>query len=77
MKDRAMDSMIDIVRRADFQHIYISYNTDGIINYKEFGKALENIGTVEYYLKPFRRYKSNSNGEDKGKLKEIIIYVRK
>jgi adenine-specific DNA-methyltransferase len=77
MKDKALPALLNIVERARFKNIYISYNTDGIINYKELGEQLEKIADVNYYFMPFRRYKSNSNGNEKGKLKEIIIYVKK
>lgn len=80
MKDRAISSMVSIVNEAQFGHIYISYSTDGIMSYEELCTELEAIGTVSVYYKPYRRYKANSNGnieDDKGKLKEIIIYVEK
>ena len=48
--------------------------------YKKLCEELEKIGEVTVFFKPYRRYKANSNGSienDKGKLKEIIIYVKK
>ncbi|MGI5850257.1 MAG: DNA adenine methylase, partial [Christensenellales bacterium] len=77
MKDKALPALLNIVERARFKNIYISYNTDGIINYQELGDQLKKIADVNYFFMPFRRYKSNSNGNDKGKLKEIIIYAKK
>lgn len=80
MKDKAVAAMVDIIRQADFKHCYISYSTDGIMPYKELCKKLEEYGEVSVFFKDYRRYKANSNGnieEDKGKLKEIIIYVKK
>ncbi len=79
-KDRAVSTMVDIIEKADFEHIYISYSTDGIMPYKELCKRLEKIGEVQVFFKPYRRYKANSNGnieDNNGKLKEIIIYVKK
>lgn len=79
MKDRAIETMVDIVNRAQFEHVYISYSTDGIMPYDELCEELLQLGTVEVFYKPYRRYKANSNGsiEENGKLKEIIIYVKK
>jgi len=78
MKDKALPAMLDIVQRAKFSHIYISYSTDGIMNYRELCDALSAVGSVECYFKPYRRYKSNSGGENTTmKVKEIIIYVKK
>lgn len=80
MKDKAISSMVSIVKEASFKHIYISYSTDGIMPYKTLCNELETYGTVKIFFKPYRRYKANSNGnieDDKGKLKEMIIYVEK
>ena len=80
IKDKAISSMVAIVKEAAFKHIYISYSTDGIMPYKILCNELEKYGTVKTFFKPYRRYKANSNGkieDDKGKLKEMIIYVEK
>lgn len=78
-KDKALSTMLELIDKAQFKHIYISYSTDGIMNYKELCKKLEDFGEVQCFFKPYKRYKSNSNGniEENGKLKEIIIYVKK
>lgn len=80
MKEHAISAMVEIIRDADFGHCYISYSTDGIMPYKDLCEQLKPYGEVSVFFKPYRRYKANSNGsieEDKGKLKEIIIYVKK
>lgn len=69
--------MVDIVRRARFGHVYISYSTDGIMNYEELCAQLKAFGTVECFFKPYKRYKSNSGGTGSTNVKEIIIYVKK
>lgn len=78
MKDKALPAMLDIVQRAKFSNIYISYSTDGIMDYKKLCYALSNVGDVDCFFKPYRRYKSNSGGNDTtSRVKEIIIYVKK
>lgn len=81
MKEKALPAMLDIVSRAKFEHIYISYSTDGIIPYKGLVERLSELGEVEVFYKNYRRYKSNSAGTEgnfpEAKLKEIIIYVKK
>lgn len=77
MKDKALPVMLDLVQRAKFSDIYISYSTDGIIDYEELCDALSVFGTVKCFFKPYRRYKSNSGGEATNRVKEIIIYVKK
>lgn len=77
MKDKAFSAMLDIVQRANFSNIYISYSTDGIMDCKELCAALSVIGDVKCFFKPYRRYKSNNCGEIINRVKEIIIYVKK
>ena len=77
VKERALPSLLEVVRRARFPHIYISYSMDGIIDYQELCKGLSALGKVQSYFKPHRRFKSNSGGEGGGPVKEIIIYVQK
>ena len=77
MKGKALPAMLDIVERAQFTDIYVSYSTDGIINYKTLCKELAQYGDVQYFFKPYRRYKSNGGGSGEKDVKEIIIYVKK
>lgn len=78
MKDKALPAMMDLVQRARFEHIYISYSTDGIMDHKALCNALSAVGEVRCFFKPYRRYKSNSGGENTTTgVKEIIIYVKK
>ena len=77
MKDQALSAMVDIVRRAQFGHIYISYSTDGIIDYEKLCVALKAFGKVDCFFRPYKRYKSNSGGVGSTDVKEIIIYVKK
>ena len=77
MKEKALPAMLDIVKRAQFTDIYISYSTEGIINYETLCEELEIFGDVQYFFKPYRRYKSNGGGNGEKDVKEIIIYVKK
>lgn len=80
VSEKAEAALFDIVKRARFGNIYISYSTDGIIDYEEFSRKLKDLGTVRVFLMQHRRYKSNSAEskiQKKKKLKEIIIHVEK
>lgn len=79
MKEKALPAMLDIVKRAQFPDIYISYSTDGIMDYKNLCDELTQYGDVQHFYRPYRRYKSNGggNGENNVNVKEIIIHVKK
>lgn len=70
-KENAKKAMIKLVSEARFNHIYISYSTDGIIDYKELCNDLEEYGDVKCFFKPYKRYKSNSNGN----VEESVSYA--
>lgn len=77
--DKAKEAIVNIVLNAKFNHIYISYSTEGIIDYNDLLKSLNDIGKTECFFMPHKRYKSNSSDSEntRTKLKEIIIYVKK
>jgi len=77
MKDKALPAMLDVVDRAQFQNIYISYNTEGIMDCKALCNELYSYGDVQYFYKPYRRYKSNGGGSGETDVWEMIIYVKK
>lgn len=77
MKEQALPALIDIIKKASFPHIYISYSTEGIIPYKKLIDTLAFDWKVECFYRNYRRYKSNEGGENTLPLKEIIVYVKK
>lgn len=85
-KEEALLALIDIVKKAKFDNIYISYSTDGIISVDSLKEALDylcegEINSYQIFYKPYKRYKSNSGVSEfvanNTKLKEMIVYVRK
>lgn len=85
-KDEALTALVDIIERARFDNIYISYSTDGIISVDSLKESLErlcgtSINSYQIFYKPYKRYKSNSGVSEfvakNTKLKEMIVYVRK
>ena len=79
MVEKAENALFDVVQKAKFDNIYISYSTDGIVEYQKLINRLNSIGTVNNYFMQYKRYKSNSgnNLQNCDELKEIIIHVKK
>lgn len=77
IKREAGDAIKTVIDKAKFEHIFLSYSTDGLLSKKEIFELLSSIGYVKVFEEKYRRYKSNSNGDRKKTLKEIIFYVRK
>lgn len=79
-KKTAVDAFDELISNAQFRHIILSYNTDGLITLDEITEIMKSHGiprTFEVNYIPYRRYKSQ-NGTTKTKpLKEMLIYIAK
>lgn len=79
-KKTALAVFDELVTKAQFKHIILSYNTDGIMKLQDIEEIMRCVGKpgsfeVNYY--PFRRFKSRNSSNDQNKLKEMLIYVEK
>jgi adenine-specific DNA-methyltransferase len=77
-KDKVKNALIYLLENANFPHVFLSYNTEGLLNEDEILQILNNYGEVEVFYTQQRKYKSNSNGQDENNppLKELLFYVR-
>ena len=79
-KKQALINFEDLFRQANFNHILVSYSTQGLVSVDELVELAKKFAInneVKVYEFPFREYKnirSSQKGED---LKEIILYFRK
>lgn len=78
-KSTVADVFRDLIKKADFKHIVMSYSTEGLMDMEvienilcEYGKA----DTLKVYEIPYRRFKSKKIGTEK-ELSELIFYIRK
>ncbi len=79
-KKQALINFEDLFRQANFNHILVSYSTQGLVSVDELVELAKRFAInneVKVYEFPFREYKnirSSQKGED---LKEIILYFKK
>lgn len=79
-KRHALGAFDGLIENADFEHIILSYNTDGIMALEDIESAMKkhcSSSSFEVNYIPYRRYKSKSDVVKTGDLKEMIIYIRK
>lgn len=65
---------------ARFNHIILSYSTDGLMSVEEIERTMKKYGdpnSFKIYWIPYRRYKSRSTETKEEKLKEMLVYIRK
>jgi len=79
LKTKVVGAFENLIQNAQFEHILLSYSTDGLMSVQDIEKIMKKYGIEEsfkIYWIPYRRYKSRSQKE-KEELKEMIVYIRK
>lgn len=74
---KAFDALLG---SAQFRHIILSYNTDGIMTLDEIEAIMKKHGiasSFEVSFIPYRRFKSKSVVTRTEDLKELLVYIRK
>ncbi len=70
----------NLVKNANFKHIILSYNTDGIMTLDEITDIMKTYGkpeTFEINYIPYKRFKSRNDAKNLSELKEMLVYVEK
>lgn len=76
---KALSELEYIVKEANFEHIILSYNDEGIMNMLEIENLLRQYAKLESYkIKkiPYKRYKRIS-GDAKNHTNELLFYIEK
>ena len=78
-KANVLDAFDDLIKKAKFENIVVSYSTDGIMSQKEMEEILLRHGireTLKTYKFDYRKYKSKNEHKQK-ELKELIFFIKK
>ena len=79
-KTKVAGAFEELIANARFNHIIISYSTDGLMSVEEIERTMKKYGdpnSFKIYWIPYRRYKSRSTETKEEKLKEMLVYIRK
>ncbi len=66
----------ELVAQANCAHLFLSYNSDGLISHDEIVEILRTLGKPICEEVNYRRYKSNNRGTPRMRVKERLYYVR-
>ncbi len=69
----------DLIKKANFRHIIVSYSTEGLMMVDEIEKVLKQHGlpdTFNIARIPYRKYKSKHKQEESN-LNELLFYIQK
>lgn len=60
-KSLVADSFEDLIKNANFEYIFISYNNEGLLNEQELQKILKKFGKYKLEEKKYQRFKADSS----------------
>lgn len=64
-KSSALDALENLVRNADFEWIFLSYNDEGILGLEQIAKVFQKYGKYECVSKNYQRFKADSTRNHK------------
>lgn len=79
-KSKVVSAFDALIANANFRHIILSYNTDGIMSVADIEAVMKKHGiadTFEIHYIPYKRFKSRSVTTRTDALKEMLIYIKK
>jgi len=79
-KRTAVAAFDSLLKDAQFKHIILSYNTDGIMTLEDIESMMKKYGipsTFEVNYIPYRRFKSKSKVTRTEELKEMLVYIKR
>jgi adenine-specific DNA-methyltransferase len=72
----AVNALRELISLAQFKHLFLSYNSEGMITHDQIMEILALRGEVSFSEASYRRYRSNNGGTKKKPLKERLYYVQ-
>lgn len=79
LKKSAVSCLENMIKNANFKHIILSYNTDGIMSVDEIETILKKYalkGSFKLYYVDYNRFKSRTL-VNTSKLHELLFYIKK
>lgn len=78
-KTSVLKAFEDLIKKAKFKHVILSYSTEGLMSIEEIENVLKTYGkedSYKLYKIPYRRFKSRISNQ-KEQLKELLFYIEK
>ena len=68
----------DLIKNSDFEHIFISYNNEGILSLDYFKDVLSKYGRLIIFEKDYKTYKADNKRNNKSEFViEYLFYLKK
>lgn len=78
-KDKVFQEFDELIKNADFEYIFISYNNEGLIKETEFKEMLKKYGQYSLYKKEYKRFKADSKrlGQAPTTFEHLHVLIKK
>jgi len=74
-KNEVLDSFTQLIADAEFKHIFLSYNNEGLMSQKEVEKVMGNYGHYQLATKKYRRFKADKTENRNHKADSTFEYL--
>ena len=76
-KRKVKNTFDDLIKNADFEHIFISYNNEGILSLDDFKDLLSKYGRLIIFEKDYKTYKADKKRNNKSEFViEYLFYLK-
>lgn len=65
----------DIIRNADFEYIFLSYNNEGLMSFDEIREIMQRYGEYEMFSTDYRRFKADTDQNRNHKSDKTVEYL--
>ena len=55
----------ELIENANFKYIFLSYNNEGLMSFKDIERIMQKYGKYKVYMQPYRRFKADNTRENK------------
>lgn len=74
-KATVLQSFTDIIAKADFKYVFLSYNNEGLMKHEEIAEVLSSYGKVEIKTQDYQRFKADKTENRNHKASETQEYL--
>lgn len=76
-KSNVAEAFENLIASANYKHIFVSYNNEGILSFSEIEGIMSKYGEYRLVQKQHKRYKSNTNNLQQSKVIEHLHILTK
>lgn len=75
VKNEVSKAFTDLIGKAKFKYIFLSYNNEGLMSLEDVRKTMEKYGRYELIEQPYQRFKADKTGNRNHKATSTMEYL--